>query len=260
MLKFTAGGQALAFGTSQVYLAGLDHALKVEFNGGNLVTPVADQNAGVESSSLPPLGRVIYPEVWPGVTVEYTSAGNGMKSAFLVSAGGNPADISLKYSAPLEIQPDGSLSITMENGRMTESAPVAWQEVDGRRVPVKVEFALQGECEVGFILGAYDPALPLVIDPEYLWNGFWGTESAAADIVLDASGNILLVGRAYSSWNGSDLRHAFNGTNNVVVVKLNSEGVYQWHAFYGGGDSIDPRSVTLDSDGNMYIGGMTDNG
>lgn len=51
------------------------------------------------------------------------------------------ADVSavlLGYNAPVTLNDDGSLSIQFATGTLNESAPVAWQEIDGQRVPVAV--------------------------------------------------------------------------------------------------------------------------
>ena len=70
-------------------------------------------------------------------------------------------------------------------GGFVDEAPVAYQEVDGQRVPVAVAYELKDAateasaaeetCLYGFTLGAYDPSLPLVIDPAVLvYCGFIG--------------------------------------------------------------------------------------
>ena len=49
--------------------------------------------------------------------------------------------------------------------------PEAYQETGSGRRPVEVKFDLRGDGIVGFIVGSYDPELPLVIDPLVL---VWG--------------------------------------------------------------------------------------
>jgi hypothetical protein len=48
---------------------------------------------------------------------------------------------------------------------MTESPPIAWQEIDGKRHAVKVSFQLQADNRIGFKLGDYHTARPVFIDP-----------------------------------------------------------------------------------------------
>jgi hypothetical protein len=59
---------------------------------------------------------------------------------------------------------NGTLTIAFESGALTESAPIAWQDINGQRVSVEVAFSLsrgeRGENEVSFTLGKYDPRYP----------------------------------------------------------------------------------------------------
>ena len=49
-------------------------------------------------------------------------------------------------------QKDGSLKFTFERGYLTESKPIAWQDINGKRIPVTVAFKVSGD-EVGFSVG-----------------------------------------------------------------------------------------------------------
>jgi len=53
--------------------------------------------------------------------------------------------IRLGYNVPVELDSDGSLCFRFQNGRMVESAPVAWQQVGGRWEVVEVAYRLLGE-------------------------------------------------------------------------------------------------------------------
>ena len=70
--------------------------------------------------------------------------------------------IRLKYNVPFEKQQNGSLSFKFEKGNLTESAPIAWQEIDGKRIPVTVAFKVSGD-EVELSVGKYDCGRPLII-------------------------------------------------------------------------------------------------
>ena len=57
------------------------------------------------------------------------------------------SQIRLQYNVPVAVEPEGQLVFGFENGQMRESAPVAWQEIDGRQVPVAASFRLVGAQE-----------------------------------------------------------------------------------------------------------------
>jgi hypothetical protein len=194
LLQFTASGHVLGFGRQSVYFAGIDHALRVDFNGGHPVQAVAEGTAG-SSQGTTSLGKVSYSGVWDNIDINYSAVAGGIaESTYVVHPGGNPTAISLSYNTPVEIMQDGGLRFSFENGYMTETAPVAWQETDGKRLPVAVKFQLQNEKQVGFSLGNYNTSYAISIDPGYEWHTFYGTNSYAKGIAVDYCGNIYVTG------------------------------------------------------------------
>ena len=159
LLQFTTpSGQVLGFQPGAVIVAGLDHMLRVDFVEARAVMPVSE-NGGVYGSGgsdiqANRLQRVVYSEVWEGVTVIYESSEQSiLKSSYEIRAGvpGRPVEqIRLRYNRPVRMDDRGNLVITYETGEMTEAAPVAWQVVGGQRRPVQATYLLLGEREVGF--------------------------------------------------------------------------------------------------------------
>ena len=90
---------------------------------------------------------------------------------------------------------------------MTDSAPVAWQDIDGQRQFVEVSYVLLGNNEVGFTVGDYDHSQQLVIDPTLTWNTFLGGggDDYAQAIAVDGSGNVYVAGYSSATW-GSPVR------------------------------------------------------
>jgi hypothetical protein len=179
VLQFRAGSHVVGFTPEKAYFVTTEHALSVEFVGSNKVIPNAlsaiENNDTQENPA--PLGRVEYKDLWPGITLRYDAVNDGLaESTFIVQPRADVSKIKLKYNAPVMLQKDGSLKIALKTkrGEMVESAPVAWQEVDGMKVPVKVAFSVH-DNEVGFSVGKYDVSLPLIIDPTYAWHTFYGS-------------------------------------------------------------------------------------
>jgi hypothetical protein len=262
LLQFTSGGHVLGFGSQSVYLAGLDHALRVEFNGSRPTLPVAE-GADLGQNGVAPLGKVTYRDAWNNIDVIYSAVAGGItESTYVIRPGGNPSDISLRYNAPVQIMPAGSLRFDFENGYLVEKAPVAWQEIEGQRVAVAASFRLQGESQVSFDLGGYNDNYAVYIDPTYTWHTFYGSNSydVAYAIRLDSSGNVYVAGYSGATWNGPlgvAPLHAFSGENDITIVKLNSAGAYQWHTFYGGTASDQAYGIALDTSGNIYVAGVS---
>jgi hypothetical protein len=266
LTQFLSGDHVLGLGAGEVYLAGMTHALHIKFMGGAQVNPVTSAAASSISGGTEQLGKATYKDVWPNVDVIYTSApGAVVESTYVVRPGGQVEDIRLQYNVPVDLTKDGDLRFVFEHGYMSEAAPIAWQEVEGKRLPVEVSFRIAGSREVGFDFGAYVQDLPLIIDPAYHWHTFYG--SAANDsgkgIAVDRNGSIYVVGTSSAGWSGPSGRsplRPYVGNSDIVIVKLNDAGGYVWHTFYGSNDNDSGNAITVDSGGSIYVVGASEKG
>ncbi len=260
LLQFRAGNHILGFQPNRVFLAGLDHAMRVDFLGTEGTMPVSTSPAPAVNGTgrAPSLATVTYRNLWEGIDLTYEAIqGRIVESTYRVASGADPSHIRLRCNAPVELQGDGSLIYRFGNGTLTESPPVAWQEVDGSRVRVKAEFRVSAGNEVAFALGQYDSRQPLIIDPTYEWHSFYGANDndVLFGIALDGSGNVYIVGESVSTW-GTPLHPHSGEIWNLFVMKLDSNGIYQWHTFFGaGGDR--GSGIVVDSSGNVYITGAS---
>jgi hypothetical protein len=264
-LQFTSSGHVLAFTLGGVVAAAGSHAYRVEFVNA-ATTPVADTPVAASEggSGPPPLTRVTYPDLWPGISLAYDALGGALlRSTYRLAPLADPDRIRLRYNAPVELESDGSLALHYTTGAMRESAPVAWQEIGGRRIPVAVTFrliepgAIAESRQVGFSLGDYDPAQPLTIDPSLTWHTFLGgsVTDRGWGIAVDGSGNVYVAGDSDATW-GSPVR-AHSGDSDAFVAKLDSGGALQWNTFLGGGGSDYGRGIAVDGSGNVYVAGSS---
>ncbi len=271
LLPFTIGPHVLGFLPDKVYLVGMPHMLSVEFEGTAGVRPVAEDVASKDfrnPSSLgkaPPLTGVIYPDLWHGISLTYEATAGGIaKSTYILEPYADAGQIRLQYNLPLELMTDGSLQFTPlwepeeAASYFSESAPIAWQEIEGQRVPVEVSFRrlenrepILGEAkglpifnpnpQVGFHLGHYNPAYPLVIDPTYQWHTFMGGNvwyDWGEGIAVDGNGSVYVTGGSgdFNGPGGQPPLNAYAGNKDIVVLKLDNSGAYQWHTFMGGSE------------------------
>jgi hypothetical protein len=262
LIQFKAGKHIIGFAPNKAYLAGIDHALSVEFLGTKGVMPKSDKNPKAKRpNKAEPLGKVTYENLWPGINLTYEAAKNGItESTYIVMPNADVSKIRLKYNVPVNIHKNGSLRFKFAKGYMSESAPIAWQEINGKKVPVKVTFMITNG-EIGFKAEKYDSKYALVIDPTLAWNTFYGPSSSSSNaIVIDGDSNIYVAGSS-GSWIGpngeSPINHYGSGTHNMFVLKLNKDGAYQWHTFFPVVSplAVLPEAIALDNNRNIYITG-----
>jgi hypothetical protein len=252
LLQFTSNGHILGFETNGMYAASGDHVLRVDFVDANPVLPQADTPSNMQGDPYP-LSQVRYTNLWDGINLAYSATSDGIyTTTYYLAPGANPAEIRLGYNAPLTLNPDGALSIAFESGTMSESAPIAWQDIDGKRVAVDVAFQVRGQ-EVGFNLGAYDPYYTLTIDPSLIWLVWVGNGNTGNAIVTDGDGNIYILGQSYSTW-GAPIR-AYSGQQDAFVARLDPNGNLVWNTFLGSSANDYSGGMAIDSSGNLYVSG-----
>ena len=98
----------------------------------------------------------------------------------------------------------------------------------------------------------------------YQWHTFYGSSSANEEIRginVDGNNNIVACGNGSATWQGdgaTDPLHAFSGSADYIVMKLNSSGAYQWHTFYGSASANDyPNDLAVDTNNEIYVAGRS---
>jgi hypothetical protein len=261
MLQFNSGGHALGFSTGGMYAATGSHALHVEFTGANLVGPQVDPSASTDGNpdTIPALGQVTYPDLWDGVSLAYNSKSSSIyTTTYTLAPGADPAQIRLRYNAPVSLNEDGTLGILFETGSLTESAPLAWQEINGEHISVPAAFRLEGQ-EVSFALGVYDPDTALTIDPSLYWHTFLGDTHGADygySITVDGSGNVYVTGESQTNWEYPVRAHSAGMDG--FAAKLTSTGALDWNTFLGGSGFDRGQDIAVDGSGNVFVIGESD--
>ena len=214
-------------------------------------------------SDVSTFGRVSYREILPGIDVTYygTNAGT-LEYDFVVAPGADPTDIRVGFSGASDVAlRDGSLVITTASGAVTQEAPVLYQSIAGRRVPVDGRFSLAGD-EVGFEVGAYDHQHPLVIDPTLTYSTYLGGSGYenVYGIAVDGSGAAYVTG--YTTSTNFPMQSPFQGssagTPDAFVAKLNATGSGLIYSTYLGGSGTDLGfGIAVDGSGAAYVTGST---
>jgi hypothetical protein len=221
---------------------------------------------------IPRYAQIAYRDLWPGVDLRLREQSGTLKYEFRVRAGAAIADIRLAYAGATRFSVDetGALLIETGMGTLRDSAPVAYQTIDGERVSVESRYVLRGRSadavRYGFVVGAgYRPDRELIIDPGIEYSTFLGGSSheLAGGIKVDTAGNAYVAGTTQSpdfpTTPGAFRRTGAAGNfGDVFVSKLNPTGTaLVYSTFIGGGDFDWGRAIAIDAAGNAYVTGQT---
>jgi hypothetical protein len=187
--------------------------LRSALAGARRVTPVSESRlpgvineyGGPRSSwrsGIPTFAKVRYPSVYPGVDAVYHGRNGQLEYDFNVAPGANPRSIAMRLSGArsLRIARNGDLVVALPHGTIRQTQPVAYQRIGGQRVPIDVRYRLNG-ARVGFVVGRYDRALPLVIDPVLSYATYFGGSNSdvITSVGVGSDGSMFLAGGTYSS-------------------------------------------------------------
>jgi hypothetical protein len=179
-------------------------------------------------------GELLYSGLWPGIDMAVRGQEGGkLKYEFRLQPGSSVEDIRLAYRGAegLSVGAGGQLLVQTPLGVLKDAAPVSYQLIGGKRVPVESRYKLlEGDGGgYGFAVGAYDPRYPLVIDPGLDYSTFLGGTGRENGFNIAALGIAVREGRAYVTGETSSADYpttpgAFdttpNGDFDAFVTKL----------------------------------------
>ena len=206
-------------------------------------------------------------EVYKGIGLKLKAYGKNVEKLFYVKAGANPESIKIKIEGAksLRVNEAGELEVETGLGVVKFTKPVAYQEINGKRVEVAAAYTLLSNPQYvyGFKVGSYDKKETLIIDP-LLASTFigGGDDDYGNSIALDGDGNVYIIGETYSSdypTTPGAYNESHNGGRDVFVSKLNSSLSNLLASTFIGGIYYEyGLSIALDGDGNVYITGSTE--
>jgi hypothetical protein len=98
----------------------------------------------------------------------------------------------------------------------------------------------------------------------YQWHTFYGAGNFFSDsgqaVAVDPDGSAYVTGYANANWpgdGGAPPRHAFSGNYDFVVLKLDKDGRYQWHTFYGSAEFDIGFGILFGRDRGVYVAGYS---
>ncbi len=227
-------------------------------------------------TDIPNYAKVRYANVYPGVDLIYYGNQRQLEYDFVVKPGADLGNISLDFEGPAKAELDGKGNLLMHTGvgDVQWHKPVAYQEVNGRRNLVGCAYAPRGGLRFGFRLDAYDPAKPLIIDPELEYSTYLGGSFSDQGfaIAVDTRGNAYVTGTTTSD--DFPIKDAFQSVNrgsqvtgstlgNAFITKFDTTGKLIYSTFLGGSGNLNLNygdygyGIAVDASGYAYVTGLT---
>src|SRR5450755_3969492 len=103
------------------------------------------KSADQSISNVANYGSLRYRHVYPGIDVRFYGNAQHLEHDLLVAPGADLKQFVLQLEgiSALQLAKDGSAEFRLGDVPMHESAPVAWQTVAGRRIPISVRWELE---------------------------------------------------------------------------------------------------------------------
>ncbi len=278
--NFTAwgAGVSLVFTAQGIVMAMEDTRLQVDFVGASpSCRPVGSDLSNVFVNDytgnaraqwrehVPAYQRLIYPDVYPNTDLIFSGNNSELEYTFVIRPGGDVHKIRLTYRGndSLTLDPSGKMRIQLPNGKsLYESAPYAYQWIDGQLAPVQTMFQLYADNTYGFaVSGAVRADLPLVIDPVVGFSTYLGgsQKDGGWSMALDEKKNIYVTGISSSNhFINSNTYSPANTFQNVFAAKINAAGnALVYVTYLSGSEDEEGNRITVDTTGNAYLTGAT---
>ncbi len=225
---------------------------------------------------VPAYAQVRYEAMYPGIDLLYYGNQHQLEYDFIVHPGADPAAITLGIQGAdhATLEEDGHLLLSLPGGTLRLQKPVLSQTTTaGDTTNIPGSFLLlepdpanttAPPIQVAFAVGAYDPALPLIIDPLVNYASAFGGEGQdqGEAIAVDNNGHGYIVGTTDSMTFPVTTKafqdSAIGQDRDVFVTKFDTKTSEILFSTYIGGEGDDRATgVAVDDQGMPYVTGET---
>lgn len=210
-------------------------------------------------TNIPNYARVRYAQVYPGIDMVYYGNDRRVEYDFIVAPGSDPQLIEIAFGGiqDFEISGMGDVILHTQQGDIRQSKPFAYQEANGGKEEVPINYIAKDGHSIGFQLGAYDQSRPLIIDPVLIYSTYLGGSGfdQGYAIAVDSLGNSYVTGQT-AAIDFPTTAGAFQteyGGGDAFIAKLNPSGSALIYSTYLTGAS--GNGIAVDSAGHAYITG-----
>ncbi len=252
---------------SERWVGGKVQTIKGEEELQTKVSYFVGNDPSKHKTNLPTYRYVSLGEVWSGIEVKLKATQKTVEKLFYVQPGADPSKIVVEVDGAegLKLSKDGEIIIQTGLGELKLSKPIAWQEKDGKKLPVEVSYKLIGKNRYSFEVAKADPSLPIVIDPILQSTYLGGSDSdyASALAIHPKTGDVYVAGITKSAnfpnTSGGARANYGGGYYDAFVARLNKELTKILQATYLGGSGDDEAYALAihPQTGDIYVAGRT---
>jgi hypothetical protein len=254
-LIYKSDTNTIAYAINEKFLGNKLSAIGKSKSESTLSSFVGDKSKW--KTNIPTYDEISLGSPWNGIQVSLKAHGNNMEKIFTITPYANPGAVRMEIEgiSSLETDSQGQLILNTPLGLLNMTQPIAYQEIDGKRIDVDIKYNTKGST-YGFVVGKYDSTHDLIIDPllasTYFGGGTGGTEQVEG-IAFDSLGNVYVAGFAAST-GFPTTAGAYSTTGTGFVSKLSPDltSLLKSTRF-----PAEIQDIALDSSNNVYIVGRT---
>ncbi len=260
---------------SERWVGGKVKAITPEEELPTKVSYLVGNDPSKHKTNLPTYRYVSLGEVWSGIEVQLKATQKTVEKLFYVKPGADPSKIVVEVDGAkgLKLSKDGEIVVQTGLGELKLSKPIAWQEKDGKKLPVEVSYKLIGKNRYSFVVAKADPSLPIVIDPilQSTYLGGSDDDKVNAIAIHPQTGEVYVAGETFSdnfpkTTGGAQKRcnncvnDPENPSGDVFVSRLNKDLTQILQSTYLGGSSDDYADALAihPKTGEVYVAGVTE--
>ncbi len=208
--------------------------------------------------------KILYRDLYPGIDVIWEASEGHLKYTLEAQADADLSQFKWSYKGAdsIKLSPSGLVQIYTSTRVITEQKPIAWQIIRGKKIPVEVNYQLEGD-DIRFLIGKHQTGIGLVIDPTLIFSSYTGSvaDNFGFTATYDLSGNLYAGGRVYSAGYPvfGAFQSSFQGMYDVGISKFNAQGTQLIYSTYLGGNNIEqPHSLVVNSKDELLVLGTTE--
>lgn len=216
---------------------------------------------------VPNYAAVKYRNLYPGVDAVFHGDNRRLEFDFNIAPGADPDAIALQVDGArnIRLNPTGDVLLRMDATRdVVMGRPHIYQQSAEGRHDIMGHYVLGDRNRIVFVLGPYDHAQQLIIDPTVDYATYLGGNGTdyAEGIAVDSSGNAYVAGNT-SSTNFPTTTDGYQPTcldckagvsyGEGFVSKLSPDGSSLIYSTYLSGAII--FGIAVDSSGSAYVAG-----